>query len=95
MTAASGSAAGPTIVELQGPRSSRFSLATRESISGYLFISPWIIGLLLFTLAPMIASFVMSFTDFDPRAPGETSFVGLANYERMLAASWASPAAIR
>ena len=84
MTAASGSAAGPTIVELQGPRSSRFSLARREHLAGYLYISPWIIGLLLFTLVPMLASFAMSFTDFDPRSPGETSFIGLANYERMV-----------
>jgi len=84
MTAASGSAAGPTIVERHGPRPARFSLATRESISGFLYISPWIVGLLLFTLAPMVASFVMSFTDFDPRSPGETTFIGFANYERMV-----------
>ena len=83
MTAASGSAS-PRIVELgPPPRPTRFSLATREHLSGYLYISPWIVGFLLFTLAPMIASLVLSFTDFDPRAPGATTFIGLANYERM------------
>jgi multiple sugar transport system permease protein len=76
-------APGPSLVELPGPRPSRFSLATREHISGFLYISPWIIGFLIFTMAPMIASLVLSFTDFDPRAPGETAFIGLSNYERM------------
>jgi multiple sugar transport system permease protein len=59
-------------------------MATREALSGYAFISPWLIGLALFTAIPMVASFVMSFTNFDPREPEATQFVGLANYERML-----------
>jgi multiple sugar transport system permease protein len=83
MTAASGSAT-PGIVELgPPPRPSRFSLATREHFSGFLYISPWIVGFLIFTLAPMIASLILSFTNFDPRNPGGTSLVGFANYERM------------
>jgi len=85
MTAASGSAT-PRIVELgPPPRPSRFSLATREHLSGFLYISPWIVGFFLFTFAPMIASLVLSFTDFDPRSPGSTTFIGLANYQRMAA----------
>jgi multiple sugar transport system permease protein len=76
-------ASGPTLVELPGPRPSRFSLVKREQLAGYLYISPWIIGFLIFTMAPMIASFALSFTDFDPRAPSETTFIGLTNYERM------------
>ena len=65
-------------------RPARSSMASREALSGYAFISPWLIGLALFTAIPMVASFVMSFTDFDPREPEATQFVGLANYERML-----------
>jgi multiple sugar transport system permease protein len=65
-------------------RPARSSMATREALSGYAFISPWLIGLALFTAIPMVASFVMSFTNFDPREPEATQFVGLANYERML-----------
>jgi multiple sugar transport system permease protein len=65
-------------------RPARSSMATREALSGYAFISPWLIGLALFTAIPMVASFVMSFTNFDPREPAATQFVGLANYERML-----------
>jgi multiple sugar transport system permease protein len=66
------------------PRPSRLSMSAREALSGYAFISPWLIGLALFTAIPMVASFVLSFTDFDPREPGATTFIGLANYERML-----------
>lgn len=37
------------------------SFATREQVVGYLFLSPWIIGFLLFTLYPVIYSIAMSF----------------------------------
>lgn len=40
--------------------------STREAIYGYALMSPWIIGFLVFTVGPMIASFVISLfsTDF-------------------------------
>ena len=59
-------------------------LARRETLTGYLFLSPWIVGFFLFTAIPMVGSFALSLTDFDPRTPGATRFIGLANYERML-----------
>lgn len=37
------------------------SFAAREQITGYLFLSPWIIGFLLFTFYPLIYSIAMSF----------------------------------
>ncbi len=37
---------------------------TRNLITGLLFISPWLIGFLIFTLYPMIQSLIYSFTDF-------------------------------
>ena len=36
----------------------------REAIAGYLFISPWIIGFLIFTLGAMIYSLVISFSHY-------------------------------
>ena len=65
---------------------SRFSLGwrelsemrRREAIRGYLFISPWIIGLVLFTLGPFVTSFVLSFTNYSILQPGR--WVGLGNY---------------
>ena len=39
--------------------------SVREALWGYVFIGPWLIGLVLFTAGPMIASFAMSLTDFN------------------------------
>jgi ABC-type sugar transport system permease subunit len=80
MATTSGSAAGP-IPALMPPRPGRFTTLTgRQGIFGLLFISPWIIGFVVFSALPMLASLVMSLTDFDPRQADETRFVGLANY---------------
>ena len=67
-----------------GPIGKAGGLARREALVGYAFLSPWIFGFLAFTAIPMVASFVLSLTDFDPRDPGGITFIGLANYERML-----------
>ena len=56
----------------------------REAMWGFIFIAPWLIGLVLFQLGPMIASLVMSFTDFDLIHPDEAQFIGIDNYVRML-----------
>mgnify|MGYP000503540814 FL=1 len=47
----------------------------------YLFILPWIIGFLVFTLGPLVLSFVMSF--FDWSITGTPKFRGLDNYIEM------------
>lgn len=47
----------------------------------YLFILPWIIGFLVFTLGPLVLSFVMSF--FDCSITGTPKFRGLGNYIEM------------
>jgi multiple sugar transport system permease protein len=53
----------------------------RNNRVGYLFISPWLIGFLVFTLVPMAISLVLAFTDFDLLGGGK--FVGLTNFQRM------------
>ena len=58
-------------------------MARREALTFYLLISPWLIGLLLFVLGPMIASLFISFTRWDLLSPAK--FVGLQNYEKMFA----------
>ncbi len=57
------------------------SLREREEIDFYIAISPWLIGFILFTGGPIIAAFLMSFTDWT----GLTSldWVGLANYKKL------------
>ena len=50
---------------------------------GLIFISPWIIGFLAFTLIPIVATLVFSFTNYSPVTPELTEFVGLKNYARL------------
>lgn len=59
----------------------RGSLERREAIDGFLFISPWIIGFLCFTLGPMIYSFYASLTEWDMLNPPR--FIGLTNYQQL------------
>ena len=39
----------------------RWTPERREALFGFFFISPWIIGFLVFTLGPMITSLVFGF----------------------------------
>jgi multiple sugar transport system permease protein len=54
----------------------------REALAGYLFISPWIIGFLVFTLGAMIYSLVISFSYYN-LAKNTTRPAGLDNYRAM------------
>jgi multiple sugar transport system permease protein len=54
----------------------------RRNLTGYLFLSPWIIGLLIFTAIPVGASLYISFTNYDVLSAPE--WVGTANYMNML-----------
>jgi multiple sugar transport system permease protein len=47
---------------------------------GLILIMPWLIGVLIFKLLPILASLGISFTDFHLLRPQETSFIGLENY---------------
>ena len=59
------------------------SPSRREAMWGFVFIGPWIIGFLVFTIGPLIASLVLSFTDFDLVRPEAVQFIGLDNYSRL------------
>jgi multiple sugar transport system permease protein len=56
--------------------------AQSATFAGYLFAAPWIVGFLLFVVAPMGASLYWSFSKFDP--PNPPVWVGLDNYIRLL-----------
>ena len=60
---------------------SQRTLQQRQRLWGWIFISPWIIGFLVFTLFPMIASLIFSFTDFSIGNP--ITFVGLRQWGRL------------
>ena len=59
----------------------RLSMAQKEELIAYLFVSPWVIGFLAFTIGPMIASLYLSFCEADMLSPSK--FVGLANYRQL------------
>jgi multiple sugar transport system permease protein len=50
----------------------------RHIISGYLYLSPWILGFLLFWLGPAVASLGLSFTDYN--VISSPTFIGLKNF---------------
>jgi len=56
-------------------------LRGNDHIAGYVFIAPFVLGFVIFTIYPIFASLYYSFTDYSlltsPR------WIGLANYERM------------
>lgn len=55
-------------------------------LTGLIFLSPWIIGFLVFTLVPIIASLLFSFMDISITQGINSSpdFIGLQNYKTML-----------
>lgn len=53
----------------------------KDAIAGYLFLTPWLLGLFCFTLIPMVMSFYYSFTTFD--MINEPVWTGLANYIKL------------
>ncbi|MNO44152.1 L-arabinose transport system permease protein AraP [compost metagenome] len=55
--------------------------AFRKNITGYLFAAPAILGFLIFTIGPMIASLAMSFTDYS--VTGGADYVGLSNFTNL------------
>ena len=66
------------------------TMERKEAWYGYAFISPWIIGFLVFTLGPLVASLYLSFTDYNLlQAP---NFIGFNNFKQMMtdASFWKS-----
>jgi len=59
--------------------------ARREALAFYFFISPWIIGMLCFTLGPVVASLFLSFTKYSPGVGYKLPvWLGLENYRALL-----------
>jgi multiple sugar transport system permease protein len=63
-------------------------LAWHEAKWGLLFVSPWVLGFLLFTLGPMLASLYLSFTSYNifdaPRWVGGGNYSDLFDKDRDL-----------
>lgn len=83
MASADGSRAAP-LTDVRPARSSaKQSLARQQRTWGWILLSPWIIGFVVFTALPIIASLIFTFTNFNLTSSEPMRFVGLANWQRM------------
>ncbi|MCW3158056.1 carbohydrate ABC transporter permease [Micropruina sonneratiae] len=57
-------------------------LRRREALWCYIFMTPAVLGVLVFAIGPMIASLWLSFTDYDMLSSPE--FIGLKNYTKLV-----------
>ena len=58
----------------------------RHNLAGWLFATPWVVIFLVFMALPIIASLVLSFTDFgiaNLQNPFNLHFIGLRNYAQL------------
>jgi len=68
-----------TFKTFEGRRRARFD---REALWGYVFVGPWIIGFIIFTLGPVLASLGLSFADYELLTP--PNWIGIKNYVELL-----------
>ena len=59
--------------------------ARQRTLAFYLFIAPWLLGFVLFTAGPILASLALGLSDYD--IVSSPHLVGLSNYTRL----WADP----
>jgi len=72
----------PAKAKTAADRRARRKETGRDNKAGYLFLLPWLVGLVVITIGPMVASLYLSFTDYSLiEAP---TWIGLENYARML-----------
>lgn len=58
-----------------------FTFSRQEAIAGILFALPWMVGFIAFTIGPMVASVLFSFTKWELVTPPQ--WVGLANFRKI------------
>lgn len=64
-------------------RASRLGpIAKKEALWGYAFVAPWVLGFLVFTAGPMLASVVLSFTQYNMLQ--DARWVGWKNFSNVL-----------
>ncbi|MFV0341502.1 MAG: carbohydrate ABC transporter permease [Anaerocolumna sp.] len=63
-------------------RKKLFSMSFKHSMTGLIFVTPWIIGFLVFFLYPLYQSVIFSFSKVTITAKGRNmSFIGTKNFE--------------
>ncbi|MGA7731774.1 MAG: sugar ABC transporter permease [Chloroflexia bacterium] len=64
------------------PPSSTMNRKTREALTGYLYVAPWIISAIVFTFGAMLYVFYLSFTDL--QLLNEPKLIGFDNYVKVV-----------
>lgn len=59
-------------------------LGRREAVWALIFLSPWILGFLIFTIYPVLSTLAMTFTNYDLVQSEPLRFVGLENYRNLI-----------
>lgn len=72
---------GPNVAVMPHRRRALSARQRRDNWAGYVFIAPWLLGFLAFTLLPILASLYLAFTDYHLTAA--PNWIGLENFERM------------
>ena len=71
-----------TVPGIRAHRRPRGPRLDEEARAGLAFVSPFLIGFVVFTAGPLLASLYLSFTAYDVLNP--PAWIGLGNYQRML-----------
>jgi ABC-type sugar transport system permease subunit len=69
------------------------TVSERDTWQGWLFLMPNFINFALFFAGPLLLSFYLSFTDYNPAQQDPATFIGLGNYGQIINLSFATAAA--
>lgn len=64
-------------------RKSTMTIERRQQLWGMIFVSPWVIGFILFTAIPIIVSFYWTFTDYKLTSDSAPNFIGFDNWVKL------------
>jgi ABC-type sugar transport system permease subunit len=72
------------VITLRRPSLGASPMTRREARWGLLFLTPWVLGFLGFTLFPMVATLAFSFSNINLAQEEPLRFVGAANYQTLV-----------
>jgi ABC-type sugar transport system permease subunit len=72
------------VITVRRPLLGASPMARREARWGLLFLSPWVLGFLAFTLLPMVATLAFSFSNINLAQEEPLRFVGTENYQALV-----------
>jgi ABC-type sugar transport system permease subunit len=72
------------VITLRRPSLGASPMTRREARWGLLFLTPWVVGFLGFTLFPMVATLAFSFSNINLLQEKPLRFVGIENYQTLV-----------